>query len=205
MDDLGPTRPLVPPLYQSSVYRLPDLDALDRVYSGEDVGFIYARDAHPNARRLANRLAEMEAAGWAVMCGSGMAAISAILLAELRQGDVVVASNRLYGRTTQLLTQEAPRFGLTAVLVDANDLVAVEKAVKPGRRMVLVETLSNPLLRVVDVPALAELADAHDCLLVVDNTFATPALCRPLRLGARLAMESLTKMIGGHSDVSLGM
>src|SRR5262245_57145809 len=107
MDDLGPTRPLVTPLYQSAVYQLPALDALDRGYSGGEVGFIYARAGHPNARRLANRRAEMDAAGWAVMCGSGMAAISAILLAELRQGDVVVAGNRLYGRTTQLLTQEA--------------------------------------------------------------------------------------------------
>src|SRR5262245_46486466 len=114
MDNLGPSTPLVPPLYQSSVYRLPDLDALDRVMNGEEAGYIYARDGHPNAWRLAARLAGLEGAGWAVVCGSGMAAVSAALLAHVQQGDRVLASNRLYGRTTQLLTQELSRFGVTA-------------------------------------------------------------------------------------------
>src|ERR1041385_487647 len=95
----GESTPLVPPLFQSSVYCLPDLDALDRVMDGEEDGFIYARDGHPNAERLAERLAELEGAGWAVVCGSGMAAVSAAVLSTVRQGDSLVASNRLYGRT----------------------------------------------------------------------------------------------------------
>src|ERR1700730_5964459 len=94
---LGESVPLVPPLYQSSVYTLPDLDALDRIMNGEEPGFIYARDAHPNARRLAEQLAALEGADWAVVCGSGMAAISGILLATIQQGERIVASNRLYG------------------------------------------------------------------------------------------------------------
>src|SRR5947208_6267596 len=98
---LGQSKPLVPPLYQSSVYCLDDLDALDRIMSGEEPGFIYARDNHPNAVRLAGRLAEMEAGGWAVLGSSGMASISAAVLALVQQGDRIVASNRLYGRTTQ--------------------------------------------------------------------------------------------------------
>src|SRR5262249_20626490 len=151
-------------------------------------------------------LAGLEGAGWAVVCGSGMAAVSAALLAHVQQGDRVLASNRLYGRTTQLLTQELSRFGVTAALVDTTDLAQVGEALRAqGARVLLVETLSNPLLRLVDVPALAELARAHDCLLLVDNTFATPSLCRPLELGAGLVLESLTKMIGGHSDVTLGV
>src|SRR5262245_62196968 len=104
-DALGPSAPLVPPLYQSSVYTLPDLDALDRVTDGAEPGFIYARDAHPNARRLAARLTALEEGAWGVVAGSGMAALTAALLATLSQGGRVVASNRLYGRTTQLLTQ----------------------------------------------------------------------------------------------------
>src|SRR6266704_1835184 len=96
---LGPSTPLVPPLYQSSVYCLPDLDALDRVMNGEEAGYIYTRDGHPNAARLA----ELEGGAWAVACGSGMAAVSAALLALTQQGDHVLASSRLYGRTTQLL------------------------------------------------------------------------------------------------------
>src|SRR3954471_2788511 len=92
---LGSSVPLVPPLYQSSVYTLPDLDALDRIMNAEAQGFIYARDGHPNARRLAEQLAAAECGEWAVVCGSGMAAISAILLATVQQGDRIVASNRL--------------------------------------------------------------------------------------------------------------
>src|SRR5438552_17843677 len=103
---LGESVPLVPPLYQSSVYTLPDLDALDRIMNAEEPGFIYARDAHPNARRLAERLAVLEGGDWAMVCGSGMAAISAILLAHLQKGDRIVASSWLYGRTTQLFGQE---------------------------------------------------------------------------------------------------
>ena len=103
---LGSTVPLVPPLYQSSVYRLEDLDALDAVMAGEEAGFIYARDSHPNAQRLAGRLAQLEGGGWAVMGGSGMAAITAAVLSLVGQGDRIVASHRLYGRTSQLLTQE---------------------------------------------------------------------------------------------------
>src|SRR5262245_2167620 len=99
---LGKTRPLVPPIYQSSVYTIPDLDALDAIMDAGEAGYIYARDAHPNAKRLAMMLAEAEAAKWGVITGSGMAAISAIVLATVAQGQRILASNRLYGRTVQL-------------------------------------------------------------------------------------------------------
>ncbi len=203
--DLGSSTPLVPPLYQSSVYTLPDLDALDRIMDGVEPGYIYARDGHPNARQLAAKLAHYESGHWGVLCGSGMAAISGILLATLQQGDRVVASNRLYGRTTALLEQELSRFGVKTALIDSNDLAHVRNALATPARILFVETMSNPLLRVSDLRQLAELAHANNCLLVVDNTFATPVLVRPLELGADLVMESLTKMIGGHSDVTLGV
>lgn len=202
---LGPSVPLVTPLYQSSVYTLPDLDALDRIMNAEEPGFIYARDAHPNARRLAQLLAETEAARWGVVTGSGMAAITALVVATVQQGQRLVASNRLYGRTTQLFSQELSRFGVVTEYVDANDLGQVENALAKGARLLFVETMSNPLVRVVDIPKLAELAHRHSALLVVDNTFATPVLTKPLDMGADLVMESLTKMIAGHSDVTLGL
>jgi cystathionine beta-lyase/cystathionine gamma-synthase len=202
---LGPTAPLVPPLYQSSVYTLPDLDALDQVSTGQQPGFIYARDAHPNARHLAAQLAHLEGGQWALVTSSGMAALSAILLTVAQQGDRIVASHRLYGRTLQLLQQEMPRLGLTTTLVDVSDLEQVRQALLPPARLLLVETVSNPLLRVADLEQLAGAAHERGCLLAVDNTFATPALTRPLELGADLVMESLTKMIGGHSDVTLGL
>ena len=110
--DLGASSPLASPLYPSSVYTLPDLDASDRIMNGEAPGFYYARDGHPNARRLAERLAALEGGAWAVMCGSGMAAISAIFLGILRPGDRVVAGDRLYGRAAQLLQQGMGRYGV---------------------------------------------------------------------------------------------
>jgi cystathionine gamma-synthase len=202
---LGPSDPLVPPLYQSSVYTLPDLDALDRVMNAEVEGFIYARDAHPNGRILAASLAALEKADWALVGGSGMASISTIVLSQVQQGQRIIASNRLYGRTVQLFEQELVRFGVQTTVVDCSDLEAVRAALQTPARLLFVETLSNPLLRVVDIPALADLAHEHGCQLIVDNTFATPILTRPLELGADIVMESLTKIIGGHSDVTLGL
>jgi cystathionine beta-lyase/cystathionine gamma-synthase len=202
---LGRSTPLVPPLYQSSVFTLPDLDALDHILNAEQPGFIYARDAHPNGRFLADQLATLEGAAWAVVCGSGMAALTAALLSMTQQGDRLVASNSLYGRTTQLLNQELPRYGVQTTFVDTRDLKAVAAALERPAKLLLVETISNPLLSLADVERLAELAHEHGSALLVDNTFATPVLVQPLRLGADFVMESLTKVIGGHSDVTLGL
>lgn len=203
--DLGLSSPLVPPLYQSSVYTLPDLDTLDRIMDEGAPGFFYARDGHPNARFLGARLAEVENAKWGVVCTSGMGAISALVLATLRQGDRIVTGNRLYGKTAQL-AQELTNYGIKIGVADANEPAQVKAALAAAPTKVLfVETMSNPLVRVVDLPALAEIAREHGCLFVVDNTFATPVLCKPLDVGAGVVIESLTKMIGGHSDITLGV
>ncbi|OAI50487.1 hypothetical protein AYO44_05680 [Planctomycetaceae bacterium SCGC AG-212-F19] len=204
-NSLGRSTPLVPPLYQSSVYTLPDLDALDRIINNEEPGFIYARDSHPNAKALAAEIAALEGGTWAIVCGSGMAAITAAFLTLVQQGERIIASNRLYGRTTQLLAEELSHFGVQTTFVDCSDLEQVRAALQQPAKVLFVETMSNPLLRVVDVERLAEAAHAHNCQLIVDNTFATPLLVKPLALGADLVMESLTKMIGGHSDVTLGV
>jgi cystathionine beta-lyase/cystathionine gamma-synthase len=201
---LGRTIPLVPPLYQTSVYTVPDLDTYDRIINGEEPGFFYARDSHPNARHLAGQIADVEGASWATVCASGMAAISATILSLVQQGDRIVASASLYGRTTILFKQEMPRFGVQTTFVDAANLDAVRDALTQPAKLVFVETMSNPLVRLVDIEALAKICWEGQCTLVVDNTFATPTLVKPLQLGATYVVESLTKMIGGHSDVTLG-
>jgi cystathionine beta-lyase/cystathionine gamma-synthase len=205
MPPLGQSTPLAPALYQSSVYTLPDLDALDQIMNAEQPGFIYARDSHPNARYLADQLAALEKATWAAVCGSGMAAITASLLAVVRQGDRIVASNSLYGRTSQLLNEELVHYGIQTTIVDARDLNQVRAALDKPAKVLFVETMSNPLTYLADIEALAGLTHERGCLLTVDNTFATPVLTRPLELGADFVIESLTKMIGGHSDVTLGL
>src|SRR5262249_54183787 len=142
---LGQSRPLAPPLYQSSVYTLPDLDVLDGIMTGEAPGFVYARDGHPNERLLAAQLANLEGATWGIVCGSGMGAITAALLATARQGDHLVASNRLYGKTTVLLDQELAAYGVQTTFVDTADLEQVRAALEKPSKVLLVETLSNPL------------------------------------------------------------
>lgn len=205
MINLGPTTPFAPPLYTSSVYAIPDLDALDDVYEGRSPGYTYARDGHPNGDHLAAKLAALEGGTWGITCGSGMASLSAAFVSLLQTGDTVLASNWLYGGTSKLFNNQLSRFGVKTVSVDLSDLAATRAALAKHRPKVLfAETISNPMCRVLDLAALAELARAAGCRFVVDNTFATPVLCRPLELGADLVMESLTKMIGGHSDVILG-
>jgi cystathionine gamma-synthase len=198
------TRPLVQPLSPSVVYQATDADELDRVYEGKEPGFTYAREGNPNAEILAAKLAELEGAEAGLVTSSGMSAVSAVLLSGLTRGDHLVASNQLYGRTQRLVQRELPRFGVEATLVDPSRVSAVEAALRPNTRLILVEVVSNPLLRVADVIGLGSLAQSRGIPLVVDNTFPTPVLLRPLELGASLVLHSVTKMLAGHSDVTLG-
>lgn len=196
--------PLVPPLMTAAVYRIADLDAVDALYEGKATGYIYARDAHPNARHLAGELSKLHSADWTCVTASGMAALSLAFVAYCSPGDRIVASDRLYGRTNKLLREEIPRLGVFVDFVDTNDLPAVAKALETPAKMLVAETISNPTMRVAPIRELAARCKATGTKLLVDNTFATPILCRPLELGADIAMESLTKQIGGHSDVTLG-
>lgn len=202
--ELGVSRPVATPIYPSTVYALPDLDALERINDGIDDGYSYARDKHPNAAELAQQVTKLHDAKWGTIAASGMGAISATLLSLLKSGDHVVASDQLYGGTVQLLRQQLPRFGVTTTWIDVNDLAAVEKALAKPTQVLFAETMSNPLVRVCDLAQLAKLAHKCDARLIVDNTFATPVLCKPLNLGADVVIESMTKLMGGHSDATLG-
>jgi cystathionine beta-lyase/cystathionine gamma-synthase len=195
---------MVTPLYQSSVYHVPDLDAFDRINQGAEHGFFYVRDRHPNAQLLAEHLAVLEGAAWVTPCGSGMAAITATLLALVDKGDRIVAGSSLHFETTHLLRRELARYGVRTTFVDLGDLGAVVEALAQPAKLLMAETISNPHLRLADIEALAAVCRERRCKLVVDNTLATPAAVKPLELGADLVLESLTKMIGGHGDVTLG-
>jgi cystathionine beta-lyase/cystathionine gamma-synthase len=201
----GPAPPLVEPIHLATVYRCADPGQAAALLDGELPGYVYRRDGHPNADVLAQQLRALHGADRAAICGSGMAALAAVVLAQLRSGDHVVISNQLYGRSQYLLTVEAARLGIQATQVDTCNLDAVAAAIKPQTRMLLAETIANPTLRVSDVAALARIAHDHGALLVIDNTFASPLVCCPLAHGADLVFESLTKIINGHGDVLLGM
>jgi len=198
------TRPLVTPLSPSVVFRAADADALDAVYEGRAEGFSYAREGHPNASLLADKLAWMEGVETGVMTSSGMAAVSAVLLGLLKSGDHIVAGNQLYGRCLRLLTQDLPRLGFAASLVDASDAKAVAAALRPETKLLLVEVVANPTLRVADVKGLAKLARERGLTFVVDNTFTTPRGFQPFEHGADVVVHSVTKLLAGHSDATLG-
>jgi cystathionine gamma-synthase len=198
------TTPLVPPIVPSAVFVARDADHMNSVYEGREQGFTYAREGSPNAELLAAKLAALEGAEAGVITSSGMSAVSAVVLALLKTGDHLVAGNQLYGRTMRLVNQELPRLGFSTDLVDATDVRSVERALRPNTRFLLVEVVSNPLLRIPDIAALAALARARGVLLVVDNTFPTPLAFQPLSIGADIVFHSITKMLAGHSDVTLG-
>lgn len=200
-----PTEPLAPPIYPSAVYRCRDTAQAQALMAGELDGYIYGRESHPNATLLEHRCRSLHEADAAVICCSGMAALSAALLATVKQGDHVLVSSRLYGQSSNLLVNEADRLGIESTVVDTCDLAATAAAMRERTRLVVIETITNPTLRVSDVPALAELARRHRALLLVDNTFVGPAIYRPLEHGADLVLESLTKQMNGHSDVLLGL
>ncbi|HVR33743.1 MAG TPA: aminotransferase class I/II-fold pyridoxal phosphate-dependent enzyme [Acidimicrobiia bacterium] len=198
--------PLVTPLQPSVAYTTDDADALDAVYGG--AGFTYAREGHPNASVLAEKLGWMEGAdpawGRGVVTGSGMAALGTVLLGLLAAGDHVVGSNQLYGRSTRLLSVDLPRMGVDSTLADPTDASSIAAAIRSDTKMIVVETVSNPTLRVADVAGIAALARERGVLLVVDNTFTTPRSFRPFEHGADVVVHSVTKMLAGHSDVTLG-
>lgn len=196
--------PLIPPLELSAVYRMSDPDEADALLGGAAQGYVYARDGHPNAAALAEKCRLLHAAEEGVVCGSGMGALATAALALLEQGQEVLLSDQLYGKSVMLLTVELARLGFRSRVVDTSDLEQVDVALASRPRLLVCETISNPNLRVANLPELAKLAQAYGTLLLVDNTFATPIHCRPFTWGADLVHESLTKMMNGHSDVILG-
>jgi cystathionine beta-lyase/cystathionine gamma-synthase len=199
------TEPHAPPIYLASVYQCESPNQADQLLGGAGEGYVYARDGHPNADMLAEKCRELHRAEHAAIASSGMAAMALAVLSHLRTGDHVVASRQLYGKSLTLLDVECGRLGITATRVDTCDLAAVRAAMNEQTRLIVVETITNPILRVSDLAGLAEIAHEHGAALLVDNTLAGPVVCRPHEHGADFVLESLTKSMNGHSDVVLGL
>lgn len=208
VDPAGPGfRAIATPIYHSVGYTYEAAEALDAALSGASALPVYARYGNPTVAALEAAVAALEAAESGLAYGSGMAAIHAALLAAgARAGAAVVAAQDIYGATYALLDRLLAPQGVTVRFVDVADLDAVAAALAAApTAALLVETVSNPLLKVADLSRLAELAHAAGAALIVDNTFATPILCRPLALGADYVVHSATKYLGGHGDVLGGV
>jgi cystathionine beta-lyase/cystathionine gamma-synthase len=198
-------RPYAVPIYQSVTFAADDAAELGDVLSDRSPGYAYSRLANPTAEAMAMAIAEVEGAEAGFGFASGMAAVHAAIASCVAAGDRVVASKAVYGSTRALLVGLLARFGVETVFVDPTDPDAVEAAFNRTTRLLYLETISNPTLVVPDLAELIRRAHAAGIPVAVDNTFASPYLCRPIELGADLVIESCTKWIGGHSDVLAGV
>ncbi|PXX50550.1 MULTISPECIES: O-succinylhomoserine sulfhydrylase [Aquitalea] len=174
------------------------------MFMGEIEGYTYSRFTNPTVTAFQQRLALMEGGERAIATATGMAAIQAIMMSLLKAGDHIVSSQSLFGSTTNLFAGLLAKFGVETTFVNATDLAAWEAAVKPNSKLFFLETPSNPLTEIADIAAVAAIAHQHDALLVVDNSFCSPALQQPLKLGADLVMHSATKYLDGHGRVMGG-
>jgi cystathionine gamma-synthase len=199
------SRPLTAPIYQTNVYVFEDMDTVESVWEYKKPGFVYGRYGTGNHAMLEDLVAALEGAEAAVASASGMGATTALLLGLFSPGDHLVAARDLYGSTAAFLADEGRRLGVRTDFVDATDVAAVRAALRPETRAVFVEALSNPLLRLVDVPSLAPELAGRGIELIVDASLASPAVFRPLAHGATMVMHSLTKFISGHGDVTGGI
>jgi len=197
--------PLAPPLDLSSTYAFDDSAvfaeaSLDKVGKG----YVYARWANPTVDAFKMAVAELEGGAEGEAFSSGMAAISSIFLALCSSGDKIASVRQLYGNTYSLLSSRLPRYGITTTFFDLDDFDGAREAAK-GARLLYCETIGNPRVQVNDLTALAAIADAAGIPLVVDNTFASPVLCRPIEHGASIVVHSATKALGGHHDLLGGV
>jgi cystathionine beta-lyase/cystathionine gamma-synthase len=203
----GDYTPVVAPIQPSVGYLYDSMGDMDAVFAGAKEGYVYSRHGSPTVTTFETAVADLEGGEAACAFASGMAALHvALLAAGVRAGTTVVAALDLYGATFTLLTRLFAEMGATVHLVDVSDMAAVERALADVRpAALLAETISNPLLKVADIPALV--GPAHRCgaHVLVDNTFASPYLCNPLRHGVDFAIHSATKYIGGHGDVMAGI
>lgn len=186
------------PIYQTTSYVFQDADHAAALFNLERAGHIYTRISNPTIAVLEERLAALENGVGAVCTASGMAALHLAIATLLNAGDHIVASASLYGGTINLLTHTLPRFGLTTTFVKPRDLDGIKAAIQPNTKLVIGETIGNPGLEVLDIPAVSKVAHDAGIPLLIDNTFATPYLARPIEMGADIVMNSITKWIGGH-------
>ena len=191
------------PIYQTTSYVFPDTDHAASLFNLERAGHIYSRISNPTVSVLEERIAALEGGVGAVCTASGQSALFLAVTTLMDQGRHIVSSTSVYGGSHQLFNMTLPRFGIETSFVNPRDVAAFEAAIRPETSLIFVETLGNPGLEVPNLPELAAMAHRHDLPIMVDNTFASPALFRPLEHGADLVMHSATKFLGGHG-VAIG-
>ena len=196
--------PLLPPIYQNSTFRFTTAAECAEACRDEESGYIYTRWGNPTQEVLEKKLAVLEAGEAALATASGMGAVSTALLTALANGGHVVAMENLYSATFQILNEELPRFGIETTFVDATDTAQIERAIRTDTKVLYLESPTNPLLKLIDLRASAEIAKAHGLTSIIDNTFATPCSQQPIAFGIDVVVHSMTKYLSGSGAVIAG-
>lgn len=191
------------PIYSSSTYAVGTFERGERLFAGEEQGYVYGRVSSPTVRVLEEKIASLEGAEDAIGFGSGMAAIAALMNTVLASGDELVYLAPLYGGTEGYFLDTLPKFGIT--VIDGGSLETLESRITPKTKLIYLETPTNPTLRIYDLAEVARIAQAKGVMTMVDNTFASPYITRPIELGIDVVMHSATKYIGGHGDCLAGI
>jgi methionine-gamma-lyase len=199
------SRPIAVPIYQTSGFVFDDPEVMATAMGRPDGPFVYGRYTNPTVRSLEQAISGLEGGSGAIATGSGMGAVNIVLLGLLKPGDHFIAQQALYGGTAAMINELAARFGVTVSYVPEDDPAALRAAVRPETRLVYLETIANPMCQVADLPGMFAVARELGLVSVVDNTFATPMLCRPIEHGADIVIHSTTKYLSGHTDVVGGM
>ena len=196
---------VVTPIYQTSTFAFRDAQQGANRFAGTEGGYIYTRIGNPTTVALEENVAQLENGFGATAMASGMGAVSTVYLALLSAGDHIVSTDSVYGPSRGLMEKHMSRFGVASTYMDTSLLANLRAAMRPNTKLVYIETPSNPAMSVTDIQAAADIAHAAGALLVVDNTFASPHLQKPLDLGADLVLHSVTKFINGHADIVGGI
>ena len=191
----------VVPIYQTSTFAFKDAAHGARLFAGEEKGYIYTRIGNPTIEALENKLAALENGFGGVAFASGMAAVSTVYLSFLKQGDHMVSTAAVYGPSRGLMENLLHGLGVESTYIDTADLELLEKSIQPNTKMLYLETPANPTISLTDIEAASAIAHKHGIIVVVDNTFSSPYLQKPLDLGADIVLHSLTKFINGHADI----
>lgn len=196
---------VVPPIYQTSTFKFKTAQHGAALFAGEEKGYIYTRMLNPTVQAMEDAIAELEGGHKALGCGSGMAAVHTIFAALTQAGDHVVCSTAVYGPTTTLLNTIMKKYGVETTFVNTAHLDEIKSAMRPNTKVVYLETPGNPTLCITDIEEASKIAHKFNAVVVVDNTFMSPALQNPIALGADVVMHSLTKFLNGHADVVGGI
>lgn len=196
---------VIPPIYQTSTFKFESVEQGASLFEGKEEGYIYTRMANPTIKAMENSIAQLEEGHKALGCASGMAALHTTFASLLKSGDHIICSKSVYGPTSTLLNTIMKKYGVETSLVDTSEVNNVKNALKPNTKVIHLESPGNPTLSISDIQAVSQIAHEKNIKVVVDNTFMSPVLQKPLLLGADVIVHSLTKFLNGHADVVGGI